>query len=317
VYVSYLAVESPTVAVTPLANPLTVAKPSDSGTEQRIKPVTLDGKPGNVFDSATQLQLLLSVYANNPDEACNRVASAMVNMITRFRNTRNLQLRDACGVFRCEQTEQALTSVLAPILASLFPQYPEVLVCHQLFSRAGDDAKPATPSAPMDITILKECEGCLIPTCLLEVAVKDPAEDKRAQGFAYSQNCFSHYYPKNCLNSMLVVLLSANLDLQLRFVYDAGDGKRFTDLLMFSSLAFDVEQLARVLSGVRWWTNQFRLPTALSTDVNSARTANCNVARRGAEVLKLYDYKCRGFELEHQRSPTLLIDNEWLPDAKV
>jgi hypothetical protein len=110
---------------------------------------------------------------------------------------------------------------------------------------------------------------------------------------------------------MLLVLLTATGDIELRFVYDAGNGKQYTVLKIFSIDHFDTASLARVLSGVVWWTSKFQLPTESFTTVNSSATGASNVAiRNGNEVLKLYDYRGnKRQQLPCQRSPTSMLKN--------
>jgi hypothetical protein len=296
---------------------VSVQKPSDSGknVKDRVRGQWYDGKPGNVFDDEVQLELLLSVFGSKPTERCDEVAGVMMAMIDRFKGSQKTGQGDAAGVFVCPQSEPTLSCLLTPIIARLFDE-KEISVCHQLFSRADSTS---TPSCPMDITIVKDCDHCLIPVCVFELAREGSACNKQFQGFAYAQNCFKHYFPPQKHCAVLVVLLAATGDIELRFVYDAGDGKKFTDLKIFSCDPFDQAGLARVLSGIVWWTRKFQLPTKTSTNVNSSTTGASNVAiRDGREVLKLYDY--RGYHRQHlacQRSPAAMLAHAWISGAKV
>jgi hypothetical protein len=140
------------------------------------------------------------------------------------------------------------------------------------------------------------------------------ASDKRTQAFSYTRSHHKNYSDGKRVFRSLNVIITPTGGLELRVVYDSGDGKTFTDLLLFQSTRFEQQELARVLSTVRRWAENVDPSETEKVSWKSDDQRGCTVRILDGFVYKLFDFR---FGRSQTRDPTIAISNNLYPDLKV
>jgi hypothetical protein len=255
---------------------------------------------------------LLQIFYSDPEALDLDVAKRLMTLCDRFDQSGRSSYEATTGGILCSKlTEPYLSALASPIIQALFPfsqtSNEMIVVAHQLPCR--HKSKSET-----DGTIVKITKTGMYTLGLFEWGLRDSAR-KQGQVFSYHRSHHASYFQEsgNAVFRQLNVILSPAGSLELRVVYDSGDGKTFTDLLLFQTTKFSVQDLAATLHTVRVWANGW--DSSKSEKINwKSRENTRTLLQEGKNVYKIFDFR---YQREQTRSPLVAIQHNLYPGLEV